>query len=922
MRTTILRRLGAMLAAALLLPVLAAPAAHAWMGTIDVPGSQVAGASADLVVAPDGTATAAWLRYDQAGAMYVDVSTRPPGGVFGPRQTLAAEPNATSLRVAVDAAGTVTLAWIQRNPDTDILRSASRPAGGAFSPPRDVSDTGSSARDPQLAAAGTTAVLTWVQQGRIRAAIATGAEPFAVQKPLTPVGDGGELPQVAVSPNGAAVVAWTREHLASATYRVRAAARTPGEDFAPLAEVRQTPLPIEHLHAAMSATGRATLAWKRDQDTGHLPQRLETAARGVSGNFGAPGEVPGATAYVEGDFALAVSPEDTAMVASTDMTPAVAVRPSGSGFNQMKIISSEAGTAARVRFVDGEHAMVGWKRLGLEYVAPVAPDGTVGPKQVMGEGAAGQLHGLASDDQGSVADWWVVQGGKMRLSVLDAGAPALGVVSVPATGMSGQPLPMNATATDRWSIVSTSWQFGDGATAAGASVAHAYAKPGAYTVTVTATDAIGHATTETRTVTVRGRTTGPRPDPGLDQPTRRERVADLRRDVLAAPAVGAHHQVDALEARDHARQLEGVLGERDPSLPRLGLAVEHPLPHDLRRRGDAGHERPLGGDLVQQRAQVGVGLGGRDDEVPVAALAAHEQAELRDLLLRRQPRLPQPSCSVSIAPYSMPALPSSVVSASITDDLPAPGEPVSTTATDGRAAAARSKNSASLPIGAKPAASSARSEAALPGAVCANSGSSPASRRASSSAVRATPAPRAAGSTSKDTSSRPASPRPSASLHARAGERPHVVPVRHRPLHARVGAVGGLHQRDRAGERQRGERHVDPVTRDAEPLAELRQELRPQRRQEVARRQARAQPCLVDVRGHHVVGGERQHGARRPGRARHQLDLAVAGREAPGRGLAQQLDQAVSRSETSHSRRRASASRACASGSASRVPLK
>jgi chitodextrinase len=47
-----------------------------------------------------------------------------------------------------------------------------------------------------------------------------------------------------------------------------------------------------------------------------------------------------------------------------------------------------------------------------------------------------------------------------------------------------------------------SWTFGDGATASGTRVTHAYAKYGYYTVTVTATDAIGQRTTERAVVTV------------------------------------------------------------------------------------------------------------------------------------------------------------------------------------------------------------------------------------------------------------------------------------------------------------------------------------------------------------------------------------------------------------------------------------
>jgi PKD repeat protein len=78
----------------------------------------------------------------------------------------------------------------------------------------------------------------------------------------------------------------------------------------------------------------------------------------------------------------------------------------------------------------------------------------------------------------------------------------MGAVSVPATGTVGQAVPMSASATDRWSGANLSWAFGDGATGAGGAPSHAYGAPGVYTVTVTATDGAGNATSAQRTIQV------------------------------------------------------------------------------------------------------------------------------------------------------------------------------------------------------------------------------------------------------------------------------------------------------------------------------------------------------------------------------------------------------------------------------------
>ncbi|WP_187292652.1 PKD domain-containing protein [Salinarchaeum sp. Harcht-Bsk1] len=56
--------------------------------------------------------------------------------------------------------------------------------------------------------------------------------------------------------------------------------------------------------------------------------------------------------------------------------------------------------------------------------------------------------------------------------------------------------------TDGVGVANYSWVFGDGATATGETVSHAFADPGTYTVTLTATDVAGNANATNLTVTV------------------------------------------------------------------------------------------------------------------------------------------------------------------------------------------------------------------------------------------------------------------------------------------------------------------------------------------------------------------------------------------------------------------------------------
>jgi hypothetical protein len=102
----------------------------------------------------------------------------------------------------------------------------------------------------------------------------------------------------------------------------------------------------------------------------------------------------------------------------------------------------------------------------------------------------------AEDGAGDgIAAWWPRDGVKtidiVGSATYDAG-PRLSAFSVPATLALNAPGAFSLAASDPFSpITAITWGFGDGATASGASVTHAYATPGSQTATVTATNAGG-----------------------------------------------------------------------------------------------------------------------------------------------------------------------------------------------------------------------------------------------------------------------------------------------------------------------------------------------------------------------------------------------------------------------------------------------
>ncbi len=119
-------------------------------------------------------------------------------------------------------------------------------------------------------------------------------------------------------------------------------------------------------------------------------------------------------------------------------------------------------------------------------------------------------HGLlaaAIDDEGNAAFAFpkpVDSHFELGFAAGDGAGPALPDPSIPASGTVDESLAFSVgTPFDlRSALGDTTWDFGDGGSASGSSPDHTYSAAGTYTVTVTATDAVGNSTSKTGTVVV------------------------------------------------------------------------------------------------------------------------------------------------------------------------------------------------------------------------------------------------------------------------------------------------------------------------------------------------------------------------------------------------------------------------------------
>ena len=163
------------------------------------------------------------------------------------------------------------------------------------------------------------------------------------------------------------------------------------------------------------------------------------------------------------------------------------------------------------------------------------------------------------------------QNERIFVSERDGTPPAVTGVSVPAQAVVQTRVAMAATVVDSQSAATVRWDFGDGSQATASAVTHAYGVAGAYLVTITAVDAFGNSTSETRVVTITSPASGdqsgtPPVISHLRSAHRRFRIASADIALIAArhrhraPAVPAG-TVFSLDLSQRATLVFSVSGE-------------------------------------------------------------------------------------------------------------------------------------------------------------------------------------------------------------------------------------------------------------------------------------------------------------------------------------------------------------------------
>ena len=332
--------------------------AATWSPAAPVPAGANAG-TPSAAIAADGTEVLAFV--DANG---IDASVRAPGASdFGAPETIAppAPPGGAVrnlLLVQVPGAETVALWSVSAPGMPERIEWAARPPGGAFGAVHEVSRAGlpaDASTDMMTATAGA--------NGDVVLALgAEGTEPdgrFGLRVYGTVRPAGGEFdnpdalsalgslsPDVAVGPDGDAVVAWL-EGGSTRPGAIRAAHRPPGGAFAPPATLdRTTGRGLGQPFVAAGAGGETVAMWyRRDRSTKRVYFAVRPAGADRFGRRGTLGSAPTRR------YALAGGPQGDVAAVWDDAGPVLTVRrrAPGHGFGAPVRLSHQPA----VRTIDG-----------------------------------------------------------------------------------------------------------------------------------------------------------------------------------------------------------------------------------------------------------------------------------------------------------------------------------------------------------------------------------------------------------------------------------------------------------------------------------------------------------------------------------------------------------------------------------------
>lgn len=241
-----------------------------------------------VAVAPDGTATVVWKKFD--GFHYLIQERRIAGD--GTREasshTLSeAKQDAVEPQVGVAEDGTATVVWSRYDGSESVVQARQIAPDGEPEPATEtLSATGESAIQPRLATAadGASTVVwnrfdgsNWIVQAQ---RLSPAGLPEGATQDLSAAGRSAAEPQLALGPAGAATVVWDR--FDGSNFVVQARRLDPaGEPAGPAVQLSAGGRDAAEPALAISPDGTATVLWSRFDGSSFIVQRRDLEPDGT-----------------------------------------------------------------------------------------------------------------------------------------------------------------------------------------------------------------------------------------------------------------------------------------------------------------------------------------------------------------------------------------------------------------------------------------------------------------------------------------------------------------------------------------------------------------------------------------------------------------------------------------------------------------
>jgi PASTA domain/PKD domain len=439
-------------------------AGGSWSAPEDISGNCIDARGAQLAVSPARSAVAVW-ECPTGGNTIVQASTRTRGGSWTPPHNLSAPGrDAHGPAVALDRAGNALAVWTRSNGTDVLVQAAFRRANGAWLPAENVSGPGLDADSPDVALdAHGNGVAVWQSSDGsssvVKAATRTAAGSWSTPQSLSS-GGYSERPHVGVDSAGEAVAVWS---LRAANVRVEAAVRRAAGGWSPAEVISSPGADALQPQVAVNPSGNAIAAWRSFDGRTSV---IQTTSRRRGGAWSAVQDISSR------------SPDLGA--------PKVALDAAGDAVAVWRGLRS-----ARERIQAARHPASGaWSA----------------PRLISRGAADADLPDVALDADGNGAAIWQAGNG-VTWTVQAAGLDGAGPVLRPR--IAGRRIPQGRLAFsvspfDVWSALRgrPRWVFGDGASASGPRVTHAYGSAGSYTVRVSQADVLGNSTTTLRRLVI------------------------------------------------------------------------------------------------------------------------------------------------------------------------------------------------------------------------------------------------------------------------------------------------------------------------------------------------------------------------------------------------------------------------------------